>query len=203
MRAVISAVDAGARSLAYFLGAVVLALAVGKAATSLDTAAIAAWTWHVYGATFLTLFAALVIATLFSWNQMRHGAEPRLWFEVGMHTAGGIATLALTFTLLGICMGIASLTVQELTPDTLHDVMARLTASFSMAFLADVVGLPTATALRALISITAVARGIVEPTRDAAVASADITLDEENARDAGGAEPTDDPYSATPQAVAG
>lgn len=192
MRAVLTTIDSGARSLAYFLGVIVIALAIGKAATSLDTATIAAWTWHVYGATFLALFALMTFVTLFCWTQMRNSADRGpVWFEAGMHAAGGIAILALTFTLLGICMGIASLNGQELSPETIHEVMGRLTANFSMAFLADVLGLPTSSALRALLSVTAVAHGIstesVPARRSANAGSAlpDEPLDDDQLDDDG------------------
>ena len=43
----------------------------------------------------------------------------------------------------------------ELTPETVHDVIQQLTRQFSVAFLTTVVGLPTSAALRALLMVTA------------------------------------------------
>ena len=71
-----------------------------------------------------------------------------------MHAANGVATLGLTYTLLGISLGIAALSQQQLTPHTVQDVIAQLTRHFSMAFLTSVVGVPTAAALRAMIMVT-------------------------------------------------
>ena len=82
-------------------------------------------------------------------------AGQAVWFDAGLHAANGIATLALTYTLLGISLGIGTLADQELTPDTVQSVIRSLTAHFSLAFLTTVVGLPSAAAMRALIGITA------------------------------------------------
>jgi hypothetical protein len=72
-----------------------------------------------------------------------------------LHAANGIATLALTYTLFGISLGIGDLAGQNLTPDTVQAVIRGLTERFSLAFMTTVIGLPTSALLRALLSITA------------------------------------------------
>jgi len=62
--------------------------------------------------------------------------------------------LALTYTLLGISLGIGGLAEQTLTPDTVQEVIRSLTAKFSLAFLTTVIGLPTAALLRAILMVS-------------------------------------------------
>ena len=76
------------------------------------------------------------------------------WNETGEHAANAVATLALTYTLLGISLGIGTLADQELTPQTIQPVIRGLTEHFSLAFMTTVVGLPTAAILRAIVAIT-------------------------------------------------
>ena len=71
-----------------------------------------------------------------------------------MHASNGVATLGLTYTLLGISLGIAALSQHQLTPDTVQQVIGQLTRYFSMAFLTSVVGVPVAAGLRAIILVT-------------------------------------------------
>ena len=81
-------------------------------------------------------------------------AERLIWTEGGLHAANGAATLALTYTLLGISLGVRTLADQELNTDTVQKVISGLTEHFSVAFMTTVLGLPAAAGLRALISIT-------------------------------------------------
>jgi hypothetical protein len=65
-----------------------------------------------------------------------------------------VSTVALTYTLLGISLGIGSLAGRPLDPTTIQPIITELTRYFSLAFMTTVVGLPTAAALRALVLIT-------------------------------------------------
>ena len=67
--------------------------------------------------------------------------------------AHGVATLALTYTLFGISLGIGTLAGQGLTPETVQTVIRDLTASFSLAFMTTVVGLPLSAALRTILVV--------------------------------------------------
>ena len=148
----------GSKALTWFLGAIVLALAIAAMTTSAGIGEIMDWVHQAFGVTFLLLFSCLVLFTLYCWLCLQRGGmapkDRRIWLEAGMHAANGVATLGLTYTLLGISLGIAALSQQQLTPDTVQDVIAQLTRHFSMAFLTSVVGVPTAAALRAMIMVT-------------------------------------------------
>jgi cytochrome b561 len=154
MRSLAGAIGAGSRSISYLLGGVVLVLAIAAALTPLDAAQVADWAHRVFGWAYITLLGVLVFATLVCWTQMQRGDDGRMWFEAGMHTSSGIAILALTFTLIGVSLGVGTLAEQELTPATVQSVISQLSAHFSLAFMTTVVGLPTSAVMRALISIT-------------------------------------------------
>jgi hypothetical protein len=170
MRAGIAALrprlDAGGRTLSVFLGIVVLGLLTAALATPLGAADIMRWAREVFGITFLIALAGLVITALHCWMRLadEDGASDQARLETGLQAANGIATLALTYTLLGISLGIGSLAGHELGPDTIQAVIRDLTRHFSMAFLTTVVGLPTSAVLRAMLMIRArriAARAIV------------------------------------------
>ncbi len=150
--------DAAGRTTSYVLGGAVIALAVASAASPLSAADIAVWAERVFGPTFTVLFLGLVGVTLFCWirvGQLHNDpVRARPWLEGGMHAASGVATLALTYTLLGISLGIGSLADQELTTETVQTVIQGLTGHFSMAFMTTVIGLPTAAVLRALLLVS-------------------------------------------------
>jgi len=167
MRSLAGAIGAGSRSISYLLGGVVLVLAIAAALTPLDAAQIADWAHRVFGWAYITLLGILVFATLVCWTQMQRSnlRDRKMWFEAGMHTSSGIAILALTFTLIGVSLGVGTLAEQELTPATVQAVIAQLSAHFSLAFMTTVVGLPTSAVMRALVSITEARM----PTRQAQV----------------------------------
>jgi len=158
MRRAIQFIDTGTRAVAYTLGGVAIALAATVMATDIPLPDLASRTHEIVGSAFLALMGGLVLTAVFAWVQVlrlggpegRHGA----WFEAGVQSANGVATLALTYTLLGISIGIGGLSEQELTPQTVQDVIRGLTASFSMAFMTTVVGLPLAAVLRTLLTVT-------------------------------------------------
>jgi hypothetical protein len=148
----------GTKALSWFLGAIVLALAVAVLSTSAGIGEIMDWVRQSFGITFLILFSSLVLFTLYCWLRLQRGGmaqpERKVWLESGMHAANGVATLGLTYTLLGIALGIAALSEQQLTPESVHGVIGQLTRHFSMAFLTSVVGVPAAAVLRAIVMVS-------------------------------------------------
>lgn len=154
MRALLATLDSSSRATSYLMGALVVALAVAALVTSQSVTDIAAWAREVLGWTFVGLLASLVFLALFCWVRLLTGETSDVWFEAGIQAANGVTTLALTFTLLGISLGIGTLTGQELTPDTIQPVIRRMTANFSLAFMTTVVGLPVSAVLRSLIVVT-------------------------------------------------
>ena len=160
MRRTFSYFDSGSRVVSYLLGAAVLAVAGGVALGSLRPGDMAGLVLDTFGVTFLALLLTLVFITLFCWVRQsglgHDGPRRRPWTEAAILGADGVSTLALTFTLLGISLGISILADRPLTPQTVQLVVRDLTKDFSLAFMTTVVGLPISTALRALIRITEV-----------------------------------------------
>lgn len=162
MQAMVRLLGAGSQAASYMLGAVAVMLAVAVIATSASAGDITGWMKEVLGLTFVTLLGAMVFIVLFCWARLHANAgdsgNPRVWFEAGIQAANGITTLALTFTLLGISLGIASLAEHELNPETVRDVIRDMTANFSLAFMTTVVGLPVSAVLRSLLLISVARR---------------------------------------------
>ena len=140
-----------------FLGLAVLILAVAVTATSVTSIEVVDWATRIFGILFVMMFAGLVYMSILSLVQMRaippHAPGHRSWFETGVQSANGIATLALTYTLLGISLGIGGLAEQILSPSTNQGVIRGLTEHFSMAFMSTVVGLPVSAVLRAILLV--------------------------------------------------
>ena len=132
--------------------------AAAAAATPLDARSLVAWVTDLFGPVFLALYIALVVAAVYAWTRMQHSLQgspnSALWLETGLQAAAGLVTLALTFTLIGISLGIATLADQQLSPTTVQGVISELTERFSLAFMTTVVGLPTAAVLRMLLMLS-------------------------------------------------
>ena len=146
------------RSFAYLLGCGVLLFAAGGAYSGYGLTEMQNWALEVFGLSFLVFLIVLVFTVIFAWVRQSDSKirpqERLVWTEMGQHSASGITTLALTYTLLGISLGISSMAKQELNPETVQDIIQNLTRHFSMAFMTTVVGLPIAAAAQALVGIT-------------------------------------------------
>ena len=156
MRALLGTLDNSSRAVSYMMGALAVALAVAVLMSSASVTDIANWAREVLGWSFVGLLAGLVFLALYSWVRMLQlkSVDDTVWFEAGIQAANGVTTLALTFTLLGISLGIGTLAGQELTPETIQPVIRKMTANFSLAFMTTVVGLPVSAGLRALLVIS-------------------------------------------------
>ena len=152
MRTVAAVFASGSQAASYLMGAIVLAAAGLAAVWSLRIQDIASWAFDVLGAGFVGLLTLLVLATAYCLVQLRRARTDvdaaDFWLMTGVQLAAGVATLALTYTLFGISLGIGSLAGQGLTPETVQGVIRDLTASFSLAFMTTVVGLPLSAVLR-------------------------------------------------------
>lgn len=131
----------------------IIALALASYLTNMSLTALLSWAQAVFGWSFALVFSALLIAGVIACQKLRKGANPYYWYEVGQQAANGISTLALTFTLLGISLGIGSLSEQSLSPDNIQHIISNLTKAFSTAFMTTVLGLPSAALLRAWVGI--------------------------------------------------
>jgi len=158
MRAIAQAFGAGSRAASYMLGGLVLVLAITVGTTAASTVDVASWAREVLGFTFIALLGGLIFTSVLAWVKLSDrrvsGAALRTWLEAGVQAANGVTTLALTYTLFGISLGIGSLAEATLTPETVHVVIKTLTANFSLAFMTTVVGLPISALLRALLLVT-------------------------------------------------
>jgi len=156
MRALLTHLDTSSRALSLFLGGGAIALAAVVATTAQPVPAIGTWAVDVLSVSFVAIFLGLVYAAIFCLVRLWQCGEPSgvgIWYEAGINAANGIATLALTYTLLGIALGIGELAEKDLTPATVQGIIRGLTADFAMAFMTTVIGLPASAALRAMLAI--------------------------------------------------
>jgi hypothetical protein len=153
MRALLKATGVGSKALSYVLGTTAIGLAITVMSTSMDVAGVIDWTTRIFGSLFLVMLVGLVYVAALSWVKIStsRASDPgvKTWFEAGIQAANGVATVALTYTLLGISLGIGGLADQTLSPATIQEVIRGLTEHFSMAFMTTVVGLPISALLRA------------------------------------------------------
>lgn len=135
------------------IGLSIVALAGLSYVTNMPLPALLQWAQAVFGWSFALLFSGLTVTGVIASQKLRKGCKPSYWYEVGQQAANGISTLALTFTLLGISLGIGSLSEQPLSPDNIQAIISNLTKQFSTAFMTTVVGLPVASLIRAWVGI--------------------------------------------------
>ena len=146
--------NAASKAIGLLLGGGVIVTAVTVAATRLTAAELAARSAEIFGTTFILLLAGLVLTALYCWVRMDRAKGRQMWLEAGLQAANGITTLALTYTLLGISLGIGMLAERSLSPETVQGIVQDLTAQFSMAFLTTVIGLPLSAVLRTLLLVS-------------------------------------------------
>jgi len=149
--------------LLYVCGASAILFALLSFVTSMTLADILGWIAKYFGVSFSIFYLALVLVSAYALRKLHllaagSSQSLNLWHQIGLQAANGVSTLALTYTLLGISLGIGSLSEQSLTPENVNNVISILTSQFSMAFMTTVVGLPTATAIRAWLNIIYVKR---------------------------------------------
>ena len=141
------------KSLGYGLGGLVILMAFAVYMTQTELSVILAWLEQVFSVSFVIIYLLLMGLGILACVRLDCEKQQAYWYEVGQQASGGVATLALTYTLLGLSMGIGSLSGQEITPDSIQGIIQGLTEHFSTAFMTTVVGLPSANALRAFVSI--------------------------------------------------
>lgn len=164
-------------------GCSVILLALVSLFTAMQINDIIVWIAEHFGISFSVIFSGLVIWAIFAIVQINQGQNIPYWSQVGAQAANGISTLALTFTLLGISLGIGALSNQSLTPDNVNNVISILTTQFSMAFMTTVVGLPTATALRAYLAILVTKKNVSKKTVTNTVTATEVTIKNEKKSD--------------------
>ena len=157
MRALLHMAGPSARALSYMLGFTVIGLALAVMMTETGVSDIVAWSEKIFSTLFLAVFCGLVYTAALAVVKISGRAADapgvRTWFEAGVQAANAVATLALTYTLLGISLGIGSLAEHDLNPGTIQTVIKGLTDNFAMAFMTTVIGLPVSAALRAALLV--------------------------------------------------
>lgn len=164
LRAALGTLGAGSRAFSYLLGLAMLGLAAAVYGLNLPVEGVIGRALDLFGLTFIALLGALVLTTLFALAKARSSERPGYWLTLGAHSASFVATLALTYTLLGISLGIGDLSGRELNPETIQGVIGELTAHFSRAFMTTVLGLPIAALLRAVVALAVAERTVNEGT---------------------------------------
>ena len=146
------------KTLGYGLGGLIIIMALAVYMTQMEISSILSWVEQVFSVSFIGGYLLLMGIGGYAGLQIGRANEVNetttYWFEIGQQAAGGVATLALTFTLLGLSLGIGSLADKDISPETISTIIQGLTGHFSTAFMTTVVGLPSANALRAFVSIT-------------------------------------------------
>ena len=137
----------------YVVGTILILLAIASYLTEQRISDLFVWLQQVFGWGYAFIYGGLVGVGMYSWHCLLDKEDKNYWFEVGLQAAGGIATLSLTFTLLGISLGIGSLADKTIEPDTIQVIIQDITRHFSTAFMTTVVGLPTANILRTAVSL--------------------------------------------------
>lgn len=146
------------KTLGYGLGGLIIIMALAVYMTQMEISGILNWVEQVFSISFISSYLLLMSVGVYAGVQISRAdqvsGQAEYWFEIGQQAAGGVATLALTFTLLGLSLGIGSLADKDISPETISIIIQGLTGHFSTAFMTTVVGLPSANALRAFVSIT-------------------------------------------------
>lgn len=143
------------KGLAVILGLTALGLCGATFLLSEPADSLAQEMYELVGGAFLLGLGALVLVAAVASVRIWRDPEDRKCLAAGLQASSGVATLALTFTLLGISLGIGELAEQELTPETVRIVIQGLTERFSLAFMTTVIGLPMAAVLRAILTVLA------------------------------------------------
>lgn len=140
----------------YLLGTGTILLAVTSYLTAEDAAQLLQWLWKIFTPGFIGLFLLLLFFGVYGIVRLNGAQADEFWQESAYQAANGIATLALTFTLLGISLGIGSLSHQTINAESVPSLIQALTGHFSTAFMTTVVGLPSAAIIRALTALRAI-----------------------------------------------
>ena len=140
------------QAISIFLGGIVLILFLYVGYSDANPYFVFEWIVSTLGysfliiTTFLTLIAIISIINIINCESRRR----KFWFETGLQVSNLISTLALTYTLLGISLGIGELSSSKLDIDTINQTISKLTQQFSMAFMTSVIGLPLSGLLRSI-----------------------------------------------------
>ena len=148
-------IDNISQVLSLFLGVTVLMVCAYVILTGNHPNDLVNWSISILGLSFVVTLLVLIFGAIFCIFKLKksHFNTNKFWFETGMQFANSISTLALTFTLLGISLGIGELAISKLDINSINVTIGKLTNKFSMAFLTSVIGLPLSSLLRSILII--------------------------------------------------
>ena len=149
----LKALPAASNVIGLFFGTGIILLAIASFLTQMPVIDLVTWLQNVFSWSFVLIFSGLFSMAVVAGASIKVGKNNEFLYDAGMQAANGISTLALTFTLLGISLGIGTLSEQPLTPGSVNEIIGELTKQFSMAFMTTVVGLPSSAMLRAWVSL--------------------------------------------------
>ena len=141
------------QALSIFLGGIVLILFLYVGYSDANPYFVFEWIVSTLGYSFLIITTFLTLIAIISIININNceSRKRKFWFETGLQVSNLISTLALTYTLLGISLGIGELSSSKLDIDTINQTISRLTQQFSMAFMTSVIGLPLSGLLRSIL----------------------------------------------------
>jgi hypothetical protein len=158
MGSITAIAGSGSKSISLVLGTLVLGAAVASGVMGIGLRDIADWAFEVFSVTFMVILGIMLAGFAYCLVRLverrNNGENGDVWLETASHLAAGVATVALTYTLLGISLGIGTLAGQEVNAETVQSLIGDLTSHFSLAFMTTVIGLPVSAALRAAVHIT-------------------------------------------------
>jgi len=149
----LKALPSTSNAIGIFFGTGIILLAVASYLTQMPVLDLVNWLQNVFSWSFVIIFSGLFSMAVVAGASIKADKNNDFLYEAGLQAANGISTLALTFTLLGISLGIGTLSDQPLTPSSVNSIIGELTKQFSMAFMTTVVGLPSSAILRAWVSL--------------------------------------------------
>ena len=152
---IILRINQSSQAISLLLGTLIVILLIYVLTTNNDPSFIFNWLISVLGNTFIVFLLFLSITSIICIINVYSVEESKkkLWFESGLQLSNLIATIALTYTLLGISLGIGELSASKLDVGTINQTISRLTNQFSMAFMTSVIGLPLSGILRSILVI--------------------------------------------------
>ena len=142
-------------ALSWFLGSIVIILFMFMMITGQSPNVILDWGLSTLGLLFIIIFSIQLIVSIYCIIQLNfvNPIYKRFWFEFGLQISNSISTIALTFTLFGISLGIGELSSTNLDITTINKTIGKLTQQFSMAFMTSVIGLPVSAILKSILII--------------------------------------------------
>ncbi|MBL4630664.1 MAG: hypothetical protein JKY14_05715 [Paraglaciecola sp.] len=149
----VKALPLTSNTIGMFFGTGIILMAIASYLTQMPAMDLVSWLQDVFSWSFVLIFSGLFSMAVVAGASIKAGKNNDFLYDAGMQAANGISTLALTFTLLGISLGIGTLSDQPLTPSSVNSIIGELTKQFSMAFMTTVVGLPSSAILRAWVSL--------------------------------------------------